>query len=110
MLKDTNPSRTARRFLKRFMYAQLSLRDAFLILVGKEKPSLSFKVLADPCSVYINFAVKKGMEREFASYINLPKGLSPVPVSCRPVPRRWRGAPGRRRGPDARACRSRRGR
>ncbi len=84
MLKDTNPSRTARRLLKRFMYAQLSLRDAFLILVGKEKPSLSFKVLADPCSIYINFAVKKGMEREFASYINLPEGLSPVPVRCLP--------------------------
>jgi hypothetical protein len=82
MLADTNPSRRGLRVLKRFMYSQLALRDAVLILFGKQRPSLSFKVLAEPCSVYINFAIKKNMAREFASYINLAEGLSLVKIRC----------------------------
>ncbi len=80
MLADTSPSRTGRRLLKRILYAQLALRDAFLILVGRQRPSLSFKVLADPPSVYINFPIRKGMEREFLDYINLGDQLSLVPM------------------------------
>ena len=82
MLADTNPSRKGLRFLKRVMYSQMALRDAVLILFGKQRPSLSFKVLAEPCSVYINFTVKPDMAQEFASYINLAEGLSPVPIRC----------------------------
>lgn len=82
MLADTNPSRFGRRLLKRVLYSQLALRDAFLILIGRQRPNLSFRVLADPCSLYINFPVRKDMERAFADYINLADGLSPVPVRC----------------------------
>ena len=80
MLENTNPSRTGRRVLKRMLYAQLALRDAFLILIGRQHPHLSFKVLADPCSIYMNFPIRKDMEREFVDHINLGDQLSPVPV------------------------------
>ena len=82
MLADTNPSRKGLRFLKRVMYSQMALRDAVLILFGKQRPFLSFKVLAEPCSVYINFTIKPDMAQEFASYINLAEGLFPVPIRC----------------------------
>jgi hypothetical protein len=60
------------------LYSQLALRDAFMILIGRQRPHLSFKVLADPCSIYINFPIKKEMELEFVDYINLGDELSPV--------------------------------
>lgn len=80
MLADTSPSRTGRRILKRILYSQLALRDAFLILIGRQRPHLSFKVLADPCSIYINFRIKKGMQRQFIDYINLGDKLSLAPM------------------------------
>lgn len=82
MLANTNPSRKGLRFLKRLMYSQMALRDAFLILFGKQQPSLSFTVLAEPSSIYINFLVKPDLAEEFASYINLAQGLSLTPISC----------------------------
>lgn len=81
-LADTSPSWTGRRFLKRFMYAQLAMRDAFMILIGREHPSLRFTVLADPPSVYLNFPVREDMAREFTEYINLAEGFLPVPIKC----------------------------
>ncbi len=81
-LPDTSPSRTGRRFLKRFMYSQLAMRDAFMILIGRQNPSLRFTVLADPPSVYFNFPLKKDVEREFTDYINLADGFSLVPIKC----------------------------
>ncbi|MFT6275733.1 MAG: hypothetical protein ACJAZ0_001833 [Halioglobus sp.] len=80
MLPDTKPSRPGRRFVKRMLYSQMALRDAFLILIGKQSPNLSFTVLADPCSIYINFPIRKEMEQEFIDYINLGDGLSVVPM------------------------------
>lgn len=82
MLPDTNPSHRARRFFKRFLYSQMALRDALLILLGREQPTLSFKVLADPCSVYINFAIRREMAQEFSTYINLGDGLTLAPIRC----------------------------
>lgn len=82
MLTNTNPSRKGLRFLKRVMYSQLALRDAVMILFGKQRPSLTFKVLAEPSSVYINFLVNEDRAQEFASYINLADGFSPTPISC----------------------------
>lgn len=82
MLKKTNPSRTGRRLLKRMLYSQLALRDAFLILIGKQRPNLAFKVLADPCSIYVNFPVRRELEQEFAEYINLGDDLALAPMRC----------------------------
>ena len=80
MLPDTKPSRPGRRFLKRMLYSQMALRDAFLILIGKHSPQLSFTVLADPCSIYINFPIKREMEQQFIDYINLGDNLPLVPM------------------------------
>lgn len=82
MLEKTSPSRRGLRFLKRVMYSQMAMRDAVLILFGKQRPSLSFKVLAEPCSIYINFTIKPAMASEFSRYINLADGLVPVPIRC----------------------------
>lgn len=81
-LPDTSPSWTSRRWLKRVLYAQLAIRDAFMILIGREQPNLRFTVLADPPSVYINFPLRKDMEREFTQYINLADGFSLAPIRC----------------------------
>ena len=82
MLETTRSSRKGLRFLKRVMYSQMAMRDAVLILFGKQRPNLSFKVLADPCSIYINFTIKPAMASEFSRYINLADGLVPVPIRC----------------------------
>jgi len=81
-LPDTSPARTGRRLLKRLLYAQVAMRDAFMILLGRERPNLHFKVLADPPSLYFNFRLRKGMAREFADYVNLAEGFSLAPVRC----------------------------
>ena len=44
-----------RRALKRFIYSQLTLRESLLIGFGRSKPLVSFRVEADPPSVYLNF-------------------------------------------------------
>lgn len=80
MLPDTKPSLPGRRFLKRLLYSQMAVRDAFMILFGKQSPHLSFTVLADPCSIYINFPIKKDMEQEFVDYINLGEKPPLVPM------------------------------
>lgn len=82
MLADTSTSRSGRRLLKRILYSQLALRDAFLILIGRQRPNLSFRVLADPCSIYINFPVRQEMVQEFTDYINLAGALSLAPIRC----------------------------
>jgi hypothetical protein len=64
------------------MYAQLAIRDAFMILIGRENPNLRFTVLADPPSVYINYPVRQDMAREFADYVNLADGFCLVPIRC----------------------------
>ena len=82
MLPATNPSRTARRLLKRFLYSQFGLRDALMIALGKEQPRIAFTVEAEPSSVYFNFRIPPESLEEFARYINLADGLAPVPISC----------------------------
>ncbi|MEE4143387.1 MAG: hypothetical protein V2I26_01185, partial [Halieaceae bacterium] len=81
-LPDTSPSRRGRRLLKRVMYSQLAMRDAFMILIGRERPNLRFTVLADPPSVYFNFPIKKEMAQEFSDYVNLAEGFSLAPIQC----------------------------
>lgn len=82
MLPDTNRSRGRLRLIKRLLYSQMALRDAVLILFGRAQPSLSFKVLADPSSIYFNFALKPDKVEAFSRYINLPQDFSLAPISC----------------------------
>ncbi len=80
MLADTSTSRSGRKILKRFLYFQFALRDAVLILLGKEHPSIPFTVKENPCSVYFNFRVRPECQQEFIRYINLAEGLVPCPI------------------------------
>ena len=82
MLPDTGVSRTGRRWLKRILYSQLALRDAFLILIGRVQPNIAFTVEADPASVYFNFRVRPDCADAFARYINLAPGLTLSPIRC----------------------------
>lgn len=82
MLPDTGTSWTGRRFLKRFLYFSLALRDAFLILLGRAQPTIAFTVEADPSSVYFNFRIRPECREEFARYINLAEGLTLAPIRC----------------------------
>ncbi len=69
-----------RRFIKRWMYAQLSILDGVMILLGKKNPKLSFTVLGDPNSLYINFEIKPSALDAFTKLIDLPEELELVPV------------------------------
>ena len=80
MLPDTDPKLPKRRLLKRALYGLMGMRDAFMIMRGKHTPHLSFKVLGDPPSIYINFPIRKEMEQQFADYINLGDNLKPAPI------------------------------
>lgn len=71
-----------RQFIKRLLYAQMSMHDAIMILLGKQKPTLRFTVLADPCSVYINFEIKKNALDDFVEYIGLPENFSLTSIRC----------------------------
>jgi hypothetical protein len=82
MLPTTTNSRTGRRLLKRLLYSQLALRDAFFILIGREQPSIPFTVEANPCSLYFNFRVRPECREEFLRYINIAGGLPLSPVRC----------------------------
>ena len=71
-----------RRALKRFLYAQLALRQAVLIAMGREQPLLSFTVEADPPSVYFVFRVRAEMIDQLAGRLGLPGDLRPTPIRC----------------------------
>ena len=82
MLPVTNPSRTGRRILKRLLYSTLTLRDAFMILLGKVQPTIAFTVEEQPCSVYFNFRIRPDRKDAFSRYINLANGLELASIRC----------------------------
>jgi hypothetical protein len=82
VLPETETSRTGRRFLKRFLYFNLALRDAFLILFGRAQPNIAFTVEDHPCSIYFNFRIRPECREEFTRYINLAGGLPLSPIRC----------------------------
>ena len=49
-MRDTRLATGTRKLIKRWMYAQLSILDGVMILLGKKNPKLSFTVLGDPNS------------------------------------------------------------
>jgi len=87
VLSVTNPTRTGRRILKRFLYSMLALRDALMILLGRVQPTIAFTVEAQPCFVYFNFRIRADREDAFARYVNLASGLELAPLrGYKPVP------------------------
>ena len=47
-----------RKALKRFLYAQLAMRQAVMIAIGREQPLVPFTVEADPPSVYFVYRIR----------------------------------------------------
>jgi hypothetical protein len=79
-MRLTRWKRRGRSLIKRVLYSQLYLRDAFLILIGRGKPLVKFKVEADPPSIYVNFAVDPDRVEAFERELALPHPL--MPISC----------------------------
>jgi hypothetical protein len=71
-----------RRVLKRVLYFQLYMRDAWLILFGKARPFIPFKVEASPPSIYIHFEIRPEMREALARRLDLPYGLELAPLRC----------------------------
>ena len=72
--------RRGRSALKRFLYSQLYLRDAILIMAGRSEPLVKFTVEADPPSVYLNFTIRPDALEAFERELGLPHPL--VPIAC----------------------------
>jgi hypothetical protein len=74
--------RFVRRSIKRFIYSQLALREAFMILFRKSAPLVMFNVEDDPPSIYINFRVRSDRVEPLADELDLPDGLTLTPIRC----------------------------
>ena len=75
-MRDTRLATGTRKLIKRWMYAQLSILDGVMILLGKKNPKLSFTVLGDPNSLYINFEIKQSALDTFTELSDLPEELA----------------------------------
>ena len=71
-----------RRALKRFLYAQLTLRAAILVALGREQPLMNFIVKAEPPSVYLVWRVKPDRVADLPAVLSLPPDMPPTPIRC----------------------------
>ena len=71
-----------RRALKRFLYAQLALRQALMIALGRELPLVPFTVEADPPSVYYVFRIRPELVGALAARLGLPPHLPLTAIRC----------------------------
>ena len=71
-----------RRALKRFLYAQLALRQALMIALGRELPLVPFTVEADPPSVYYVFRIRPELVGALGDRLGLPAHLPLTPIRC----------------------------
>ncbi len=69
-----------RRMLKRFLYAQMAMRSAIMIALGKEAPLVRFTVENDPPSIYLLFAIKPEWVERLPREIGLPSGMKLAPI------------------------------
>ncbi len=78
----TPAGRRGRKVLKRFLYAQLALRQGFMIAIGREQPLVNFTVEADPPSVYFVYRIRAEVVDELGERLGLPAHLRPAPIRC----------------------------
>ena len=71
-----------RRALKRFLYAQLALRQALMIALGRELPLVPFTVEADPPSVYYVFRIRPELVGALGDRLGLPAHLPLTTIRC----------------------------
>jgi len=71
-----------RRFVRRFLYAQLSFRDGLLILLGKADPLVRFTVEADPPSVYVMWRIRSEDVEALPARLGFPSEIRLQPLRC----------------------------
>ena len=74
--------RLGRSFLKRYMYAQLSIWNGFLIAIGKEEPLIRFRIEKDPPSTYWVYRIKSSEIEGLAEKLGIPPEFSLCPIQC----------------------------
>jgi hypothetical protein len=75
-----NSQRFVRRLIKRFIYSQLSMREALFIAFRKSQPLVLFNIEADPPAIYINFRIRPDRLEALETFLALPDGLHLVPI------------------------------
>jgi hypothetical protein len=75
-MKLSSGQRRIRVAIKRFIYSQLYMRDAFLMMFGRAKPFVPFKVEATPPSIYFNFELAPERVPELQQELGLPFPLA----------------------------------
>jgi len=73
-----------RRALRRFLYAQLALRQALMVALGREAPLVRFTVEADPPSVYWVFRLRPDVIDSLPERLSLPPGFASTPLRALP--------------------------
>jgi hypothetical protein len=66
--------------LKQYQYACLAVFEATAIALGMSRPLVSFKVLADPPSIFINWEILPEQRQEFLRLLDLPEWLEMRPI------------------------------
>jgi hypothetical protein len=79
-MKLTSVQRRVRIAIKRLIYSQLYMRDAFFVMLGRTKPIVQFKVEATPPSIYFNFELAPHYVPKLGAELDLPFPL--VPIRC----------------------------
>lgn len=88
MLGGTRPHSVSRaglfgrRALRRFLYAQMAIRSAIMIALGREQPLVRFTVEDDPPSVYLVFRIRESERDRFLAAADLPEGTELAPLRC----------------------------
>ena len=77
-MKLSTGQRRGRVALKRFLYSQLYLRDVFLLMFGRSKPLVPFKVEETPPSIYFNFELDPARVAGLQAELDLPFPLAPI--------------------------------
>ncbi len=68
------------RGVKKFLYSQLYMRDSLLIMFGKSKPLVCFKVEDSPPSVYWNFEIHPEKVEVLERELELPFELAKLRI------------------------------
>ena len=71
-----------RRALKRFLYAQMALRQGLMIALGREQPLVPFTIEAEPPSVYWVHRLRPDVVDDLAARLGLPDGVAVAPIRC----------------------------
>lgn len=71
-----------RRALRRFLYAQMAMRSAVMIAIGREAPLVRFTVENDPPSVYLVFRIRESERERLLADLALPAGTKLAPIRC----------------------------